>query len=63
MGDLGVYAKPNDYHSLANSIVELLCDERLREELSRKVRDKAVENYSWNKVGERIIKVYAKLAA
>lgn len=61
LGDLGVYAKPKDYHSLANSIVELLRDEELREELRRKVRDKALKDYSWDKVGERIMKVYERL--
>jgi glycosyltransferase involved in cell wall biosynthesis len=61
LGDLGIYAKPKDYHSLANSMVEILRDEELREELSRKVRKKAVRDYSWNKVGERIVKVYEGL--
>lgn len=60
LGDLGVYAKPKDYHSLANSMVKLLQDERLMEELSKKVRHKAAEDYSWDKVGEEILHVYTK---
>jgi len=58
LGDLGVYSKLGHYNSLADAIIILLTNEKLREELSRKVREKAVKDYSWKKVGEKIMNVY-----
>jgi glycosyltransferase involved in cell wall biosynthesis len=61
LGDLGVYAQLGDYKSLAARLLELLMQGNVREELSRKVREKAVADYSWHKVGQRIMDVYAKV--
>lgn len=61
LGDLGVYARSKDPHSLADCILKLIKNERLSKELSGKVREKAVNDYSWKRSGEKIIEVYNKL--
>ena len=60
LGDLGVYAKYNDYKSLALRIVDLLDNERLRKGLKVKLRGNALE-HSWEKSAKDIIKIYKKL--
>lgn len=61
LGNLGIYAQPEDAESLAKNIVKLLLDERLMQELSRNVREKAIKEYSWEKVGGEIIEIYTRL--
>jgi glycosyltransferase involved in cell wall biosynthesis len=63
LGDLGVYAQLGDYKSLAECLIELLIQGNSREELSRGVREKAVADYSWRKVGQRIMDVYARVGS
>ncbi len=61
LGDLGVYAKFADTLSLAECIIKLLKDEALSKELSVKLREKAVRDYSWKRSGEKINEVYNKI--
>lgn len=61
LGDNGVYAKIKDPHSLADCIVKLLLNEGLSNELSKKLREKAIKDYSWIRSGEKIIDVYNKI--
>lgn len=61
LGDLGVYARSKDHVSFANGIIKLLEDEELTKRLSIKVREKAVEDYSWKHVGKKIVDVYNKI--
>lgn len=60
LGDLGVYAKYNDYKSLALRIVDLLDNEKLRNGLKEKLRENALE-HSWEKSAKDIVKIYKKL--
>lgn len=60
LGDLGVYAKYNDYKSLALRIVNLLDNERLRNGLKEKLRKKALD-HSWEKSAMDIVRIYKKL--
>ena len=61
LGDLGVYAKSGDTHSLAECIVKLLLNESFSNELGIKLREKAIKDYSWKRSGEKIMEVYNKL--
>ena len=61
LGDLGIYAKSKDHVSFANGIVKLLEDEELTKKLSIKVREKAVKDYSWKYIGEKIINIYNEI--
>lgn len=61
LGDLGVYAKLGDVESLAAGLVRLLSDENLAKGLGQKLREKAVGEFSWERVGERLEKIYQDL--
>ena len=58
LGDLGIYAKLEDCGSLADNIKKILLNGSLAKELSAKVREKAVKDYSWDKVAQEIMEVY-----
>lgn len=60
LGDLGVYAKYNDYKSFALRIVDLLDNEMLRDELKEELKENALE-HSWEKSAKDIVKIYKKL--
>lgn len=61
LGNLGVYAIPKDYYSLAEKICVLLRDEEISKKLAIEVREKAVRDYSWKRTGEKIMDVYIKI--
>ena len=61
LGDLGVYAKLNDSISFAQEIENLLLQDELRRSLGEKLRERVVNNYSWKKAGERIMKIYEEV--
>lgn len=64
LGDLGAYVRDlNDIEGLASSIVKLLSDSDLRKSLAGKIRNKAVQDYSWDKVAQRIVVAYEKARA
>lgn len=60
LGDLGIYAKYNDYKSLALKIEDLLDNDGLRNSLKEKLRENALE-HSWEKSAMDIVKIYNKL--
>lgn len=61
-GDLAnLLFPPRDYQALAETILVLLEDDSLREDYGRKSRKIAEEEYSWEKVGERILDIYHQL--
>ena len=61
LGDLGVYAQVDDASSLAQAMLRLLRDEALARQLGDGLRRRAVEEFSWDAGGERIIEVYEQL--
>ena len=61
LGDYGVYAKRKDIKDYADKILFLLSDANERERLGMGLRNRVVDKYSWDKVGERIFGVYTKL--
>lgn len=60
LGPLGRYAVLGDDASLADELARLL-DEHQPERLSRALRARAVELFSWDDQGQRIMDVYASL--
>jgi glycosyltransferase involved in cell wall biosynthesis len=63
IGELGVYAqKIGDPSSLAEAILRILEDDVLMAELSVKVRQSVVENFSWDNVARKLISYYQRAA-
>jgi len=61
LGDLGVYAQNGDVQSLAGSLVRVLGDESLREQLGAQSHQKAADCYSWRAVGEQLANLYGQV--
>ena len=61
LGDTGVYVQTVDSKSLAEEIIGLLLDEKKQDKLGLKVCEKAVNEYSWIKVGSTIMDVYQQI--
>jgi glycosyltransferase involved in cell wall biosynthesis len=59
-GDAALLADPYNIESLASALIKLLGDESLCAELKRKGL-KRVENFSWRKAAEEMLKVYERL--
>ncbi|HLY26165.1 MAG TPA: glycosyltransferase family 4 protein [Aggregatilineales bacterium] len=58
LGDLAVYAKLGDSHSLACALREALTNEKLAADLAAKGRALAVERFSWLAVARRLMVAY-----
>lgn len=59
LGDLGVYVRPmEDTKGLGEAIVELLRDDERRKALAERVRERAVQEYSWDTVAGRLLDAY-----
>ena len=61
LGQLGVYAELGNPASFAEGIESLLSKKELRGDLGKRLRERVVRNYSWKRVGERIVEVYKEL--
>jgi glycosyltransferase involved in cell wall biosynthesis len=58
LGDTGMYVPPNDPPALALVIRSLLENRRLREDLGRMARKRALEYLSWDAIAEETIRIY-----
>lgn len=58
LGDLGVYAQTGDVASLADHLDHLLRDEPERRDLGRRLRRRAIDEFSWWAAGHQILAVY-----
>lgn len=58
LGDAGVYVSPNDPASLASAVRDLLENRRLREDLGKMVRQRALQYLSWEAIAEKTIQIY-----
>jgi glycosyltransferase involved in cell wall biosynthesis len=54
----GAYARPGDAASLAEALEAMLEDRKRAQDLGRRLRQRAVERYSWTLAGARIMDVY-----
>jgi glycosyltransferase involved in cell wall biosynthesis len=61
-GKTGFVFRSEDVAGLADKIVRLLTDDRLREEMGRAIRQKVME-YDWPRIAERTVAVYREVIA
>jgi glycosyltransferase involved in cell wall biosynthesis len=59
-GKTGVIVPPRDSQALAQAIIKLLKDGKLRREMGENAYRKLKEDFSWDKIAERTIQVYEK---
>jgi glycosyltransferase involved in cell wall biosynthesis len=62
LGEWGVYARAGDHVSLARAIGSLLEDRQRAATLAGALRERAVEQYSWSVLVQRMGNIYAALA-
>jgi glycosyltransferase involved in cell wall biosynthesis len=58
LADTGMYVPPNDPSALAVVIHSLLENRRLREDLGKRVRQRALQYLSWDAIAEETIRIY-----
>jgi glycosyltransferase involved in cell wall biosynthesis len=56
--DVGYIFEKTSYEDLARKIEEVISNEKLRNELARNARKKAVEKYSWLEIASKLKKLY-----
>jgi glycosyltransferase involved in cell wall biosynthesis len=61
MCDLGMCAQPGSVEGLAQDILTLLADPEAARARGQKLRERAIENYTWVQGAERIAEVYQKV--
>lgn len=63
LGGAGILVEPNNFYSLADGIIKVLRDERLRTNLSRFSRQRVEKTYNWNKTASSLLKAYEDLCS
>jgi glycosyltransferase involved in cell wall biosynthesis len=58
LGDTGTYVPPNDPSALASVMQSLLENRRLREDLGKMARQRALQYLSWDAIAEKTIRIY-----
>ena len=58
LGEGGVWVDENNYEQLAERIVELLSNDRLRQEVGARLLKRAQEHLSWDVIADRTLKIY-----
>ncbi|MBC7263837.1 MAG: glycosyltransferase family 4 protein [Chloroflexi bacterium] len=58
LADLGLYAQPGDAASLAERICYALDHEEEAKEIGCRLRQRAIEHYSWDRAGKEIMEIY-----
>ena len=61
LGDLGVYALLGDATALSDQLAALLNDPARARDLGMKLRERAMEKFSWQAAGREIERVYESL--
>lgn len=61
IGDAGIVFREGDMEGLAVALKRLVADERLRRSFSEAGRKRVLENFTWEKVAKKLIKVYDDL--
>ena len=60
LGGVAILVEPGNFQSLAEGILRLLNDKKLRDNLSRFARQRAERKYNWSVTAENIINAYQK---
>jgi glycosyltransferase involved in cell wall biosynthesis len=63
LGDDGCYARYADIDALASEIETLLDDSDRRRQLGARLRDRAIEKFSWDRAGSDLVDLYRDLLA
>jgi starch synthase len=58
LGDTGMYVPPNDPSALASVVRSLLENRRLREDLGKMARQRALQYLSWDAIAEKTVRIY-----
>ncbi len=58
LGDMGTYARLGDVASLAEALETVLVDRQRAQALGEKLRQRAIERYSWTTAGAKLLDVY-----
>jgi len=58
LGDAGVWIEENNPEQLASKTMELLSDSRLSQEIGSRLRKRAEEHLSWERIADRTLQVY-----
>ncbi len=61
-GKNGLFIKPRHVNHLAETVNKLLDDEEMRKKMGKKAREIAVNNFSWEMIGEKFINIYERFA-
>jgi glycosyltransferase involved in cell wall biosynthesis len=61
IGDAGLFVNPGDYEGIANAMLRLATDEKLRDELSERALNRA-SRFTWRKTTEDYINLWVRLA-
>ena len=62
-GKTGFVVPPRDVNALADAIIKLLKDDKLRKEMGENAYRKMEEELSWDKIAEKTIEIYEKAIA
>ncbi|MCX6024004.1 MAG: glycosyltransferase family 4 protein, partial [Chloroflexi bacterium] len=62
LGDLGLYARTGDVTDLANCMAEMLTEPSAAAALGAKLRQRAVEQFSWDNTGRDLLDIYAMVS-
>ena len=61
VGNAGLFVNPGDYEGIANAMLRLATDEKLRDELSKRALNRA-SKFTWRKTVENYINLWTRLA-
>jgi len=59
-GGEGLLVPPKDDKALARSLISLMTDESLRQQMGERAKLKAME-YSWEHIAQRVLNYYARI--
>jgi glycosyltransferase involved in cell wall biosynthesis len=62
LGNVGVYAETVDAKGLAEALIGILRDHEWAKVLGASARKKAADEYSWARVGRRLVDLYKQIA-
>jgi glycosyltransferase involved in cell wall biosynthesis len=60
-GETGLIIKPKSVEALANAIIAMLKNEKMREKMKENIYKRIMNEYSWNRIAEIMIDVYYKI--
>lgn len=62
LGELGIYIDQDSSDQLADAIINLIDHEKVVSLLGHKLRNRAKNNYTWDKIAEKVLRIYREVA-